>query len=106
MCQVLYSSKLYLGLDSGLMHLAVAYGKPTFSIFGASSYELFGYEKFNSLVHKVEINSLNCYPCNGYSRRNKLRVKNPKDCPDNICLINKKPDEVADSFIRFYNELK
>jgi ADP-heptose:LPS heptosyltransferase len=106
MCELLLNSKIYIGLDSGLMHLAVAYDKPTFSIFGASSYEFVGYEKFDPHHHKVVYNPLYCWPCQRFSKQNRIRVNNPKDCPDILCLKNIKPDKVTDSFIRFYDALK
>lgn len=105
MCNILYFAKLYIGLDSGVMHLAAAYDIPTFSIFGASSYNYFGYEKFKD-IHKVIYNPINCWPCLGYKYTNRSKVKSPKDCPDIICLNNKKPDEVTSSFIRFYHALR
>ncbi|MGE5357344.1 MAG: glycosyltransferase family 9 protein [Deltaproteobacteria bacterium] len=103
--KLLFFSKIYLGLDSGFMHLAVAYGIPTFSVFGSSSYDLFGYEKFDPFKNRVIFNSLPCWPCSGYSKRNIKKVKNPKDCPDVECLIKLKPDKVFDHFIWFYKEL-
>lgn len=106
MCNILYFSKLYVGLDSGLMHLAVAYGIPTFSIFGASSYHFVGYEKFDSKKHKVIYNPIKCWPCHGFSKTNKTRVKNPNNCPDLECLIDIKPEKVINEFKGYYSKIQ
>lgn len=100
--KILYYSKMYLGLDSGFMHLAVAYGLPTFSIFGASSYEFVGYEKFDNIKHKVVYNPLNCWPCHGFSKTNKIKVKNPKDCSEIKCLNSLKSEMIFIMFKNFY----
>ena len=104
MCSTLYHSKIYIGLDSGLMHLAVAYGIPSFSIFGASSYHFVGYEKFDNKKHKVIYNPISCWPCHGFSQTNKSRVSNPGKCPDFMCLTGIKPDFVFKEFLSFIIE--
>lgn len=104
MCSIIYHSKFYIGLDSGLMHLAVGYNIPTFSIFGASSYNCFGYEKF-STNHKVIFNMISCWPCLGYNFTNKLKVNNPKDCDDHECLNLISPNFVFNEFQVFYQKL-
>jgi ADP-heptose:LPS heptosyltransferase len=105
MCELLLNSKMYIGLDSGLMHLAVAYGIPTFSVFGASSFEFVGYEKFDNKNHKVVYNPIHCWPCHGFSKTNRSKVKKPSDCVDIECLLKLKPDKVFEEFIRFYEGL-
>ena len=42
----------YIGLDSGLMHIAVALQKKTLAIFGASNEKLYGYESLDPRNHK------------------------------------------------------
>lgn len=103
MCSILYHSKFYIGLDSGLMHLAVAYNIPTFSIFGASSYHFVGYDKFDNKKHKVIYNPISCWPCHGFSQTNRLKVKKPSDCQDFSCLKGLEPDKVFLLFLNFYN---
>jgi ADP-heptose:LPS heptosyltransferase len=103
MCNILYFSKLYIGLDSGLMHLAVAYGIPTFSIFGASSYHFVGYEKFDNKKHKVIYNPINCWPCHGFSKTNTNRLTNPGQCPDFQCINGISPEKVFSAFSDFFS---
>ena len=97
-CALLFYSKIYIGLDSGFMHLAAAYNIPSFSIFGASSFFLFGYQQFNPDFHRTIVNSINCWPCLGYKNKNISRVKNPADCPDQKCITELKPSVVFANF--------
>lgn len=100
-CRLLYFSKFYIGLDSGFMHLAVAYGIPTFSIFGASSYDYFGYQKFSN-KHKVIFNPVKCWPCLGYANIFSLKNKNYKNCQDFACLRGLSPNTVFSLFENFH----
>lgn len=103
-CNLLYFSKFYIGLDSGFMHLAVAYSLPTFSIFGASSIDYFGYGKFSKL-HKVIYSKVDCWPCLGYKFVNNSKVKNPKLCQEHVCLENIKPELAIIEFIEFFTNV-
>ncbi|MEZ4907352.1 MAG: glycosyltransferase family 9 protein [Saprospiraceae bacterium] len=105
-CSILYHSQFYIGLDSGFMHLAVAYGIPTFSIFGASSVEFVGYEKFDNLIHKVIYNPLYCWPCHGFSQTNKSKVTNPKNCEDISCIRGISVDNAYNNFVEYIKILK
>lgn len=99
--QIINSSRFYIGLDSGLMHLAVAFNKPTFTIWGGSSYKLYGYNQFNDVKHLDMYLDVDCSPCNAWIGANTSRVKNPIDCPDNKCIINIKPKWLFESFNKF-----
>jgi heptosyltransferase-2 len=83
--ELIHNSKFYLGLDSGLMHLAMAFNKPTFTIWGASNKILYGYE-WKGLQHKALSLNLPCAPCSAWINANTQRVTNPLDCPDFKCL--------------------
>lgn len=83
--QLIHQSLFFIGLDGGLMHLAVALGKPTFTIWGGSSTVLYGYEQFSS-KHKCVSLHLPCGPCNAWIAPNASRVANPNQCPDFACL--------------------
>ena len=102
---VVRASQFYLGIDSGLMHLAVCFGKPTFSIWGGSDFNLFGYEKINPERHRVIYSPTSCRPCNSWIAPNTSRVKAPLDCPDFICLQQLSPQSVLDSFRQFAENL-
>lgn len=99
--QIINLSRFYIGLDSGLMHLAVAYNKPTFTIWGGSSYKLFGYNQFYDVKHLDVYSDVDCSPCNAWIGANTSRVKNPIDCPDNKCIRNIKPKWLLELFNKF-----
>lgn len=98
---ILKHSDLYVGLDSGFMHLAVAFGIPTFTIFGASSENMYGYQKFESQKHRIIVEELSCRSCNIWIGNNTTKVDNPNNCPDFECLNKLKPEIVFNEFIKF-----
>lgn len=98
-------AEIFIGLDGGLMHIAAASGKPTFTLWGASDFNLYGYEKINPLRHRVIYKEISCRPCNSWINPNTTRVKKPIDCPDYICMQNLKPDFVFSEFQVFYDKL-
>jgi len=84
---VIKNTNCFIGSDSGIMHLAVALGLPTFTIWGASNQYLYSYQKFNSKKHIVLFNeNINCRPCNSWINQNNSRVQNVNDCPDFKCI--------------------
>lgn len=83
--EVIYHSKYYIGLDSGLMHIAVALNKPTFTIWGASNPKLYGYDWIGA-EHKIVSLNLSCTPCSSWLNANTSRVLNPAQCPDFKCI--------------------
>lgn len=83
--EIIYYSKFYIGLDSGLMHIAVALNKPTFTIWGASNPKLYGYDWMGE-KHKVISLNLPCSPCSSWLNANATRVSNPNQCPDFKCI--------------------
>jgi ADP-heptose:LPS heptosyltransferase len=98
-------ASFYIGLDSAFMHLAFIFGKPTFSIWGASSPTLYGYQWYNAQQHHIVSKHLNCAPCNAWHGANKSRVTNPKDCPDFICIKTLSPETVIAAFEVFAKEI-
>jgi ADP-heptose:LPS heptosyltransferase len=102
---ILYNSDIYIGLDSGFMHLAVAYGIPTFTILGGSSEDFIGYHKFDK-KHFVIHSDLSCRSCHAWIGANASRVNNPNNCPDIKCLIDLLPEIVFEKFELFVNNIK
>lgn len=94
---LLNASTVYLGVDSGLMHMAVSLGKPTVSIWGASDPILFGYNTLDGNRHKVVRNRLFCQPCNAWIAPNTERVSDPLRCPDFKCIRSIAPATVMDA---------
>ncbi len=83
--EIIYHSTYYIGLDSGLMHIAVALNKPTFTIWGASNPKLYGYD-WKGKKHKIISLNLSCSPCSSWLNANTSRVLNPSQCPDFKCI--------------------
>jgi ADP-heptose:LPS heptosyltransferase len=83
--EIMHRAQFYIGLDSGLMHIAVALNKPTFTIWGASSHTLYGYAWMGK-QHKIVSLNLNCSPCSAWINPNRSRVSNPLNCPDFKCI--------------------
>ena len=79
-------SKGYIGLDSGIMHMAVALKKKTLTLFGASNEKLYGYSKLDEINHRVIATSLSCRPCAAWKNANTSRVSDPGSCPDFACM--------------------
>lgn len=78
-------SHLYLGNDSGPLHLAEACGLPHISFFGPESPDVYGHPGKNNTIF---YSNLPCSPC--------LNVYTNKDtrCQNNLCLKRITPDQV------------
>jgi ADP-heptose:LPS heptosyltransferase len=98
---VINQSKLFIGLDGGLLHAAVALGKPSFSLWGPSNPVLYGYAALNPVKHKVLSLHLACSPCSAWINPNTSRVLHPDACPDRKCLTALLPDGVFAEFTTF-----
>lgn len=75
---LLRRSRLFIGNDSGPLHLAAATGIPTVSFFGPETPERYGPR---GSAHAVLYKGIPCSPC--------LNVYNSKDnsfCRDNVCM--------------------
>jgi ADP-heptose:LPS heptosyltransferase len=83
--EIVFHSAFYIGLDSGIMHMAVALNKPTFTLWGASNPALYGYAWLGE-KHKVVTLNLPCAPCSAWIGRNNSRVDDPLKCPDFKCI--------------------
>ena len=100
--EIIYQSQFYIGLDSGLMHIAVALNKPTFTIWGASNPTLYGYGWMGN-KHKIVSLNLECAPCSSWLNTNTSRVKNPTLCPDFKCIKDISIDKVTKELDVFLN---
>ena len=99
-------SKLYLGLDSGLMHIAANMGIPTVSIWGPSSIADYGYEDGYLGSRHLSISSnLPCSPCLSPYKSNTIRVTSPSKCPDKYCLSNLSAKDVAPQVLNFFKSV-
>ena len=76
--RLLQRARLFIGNDSGPLHLAAAAGVPTVSFFGPESPAMYGPR---GSAHTVLYRGIACSPC--------LNVHNSKDnsaCRNNVCL--------------------
>jgi heptosyltransferase-1 len=69
-------SHLYIGVDSGAMHVAAAFGVPVVALFGPSNPRWIG--PYGQERGIVQVN-LPCAPCN------------KRDCPDKSCMLKITP---------------
>lgn len=93
---IIKKSEFFLGLDGGLMHLAVSLGKSTITLWGPSDFKLYGYEHINPGKHKVIFRDIFCRPCNSWINPNRVRVDDPRACPDSACMQFLDPQKVID----------
>ncbi len=97
------SAKGYIGLDSGIMHMAVALQKKTVTLFGASDEKLYGYAQLDNAHHLVITSSISCRPCAAWKNANTSRVADPMQCPDFACLTGISEATVYDSIVAHFN---
>ncbi|MHB8543390.1 MAG: glycosyltransferase family 9 protein [Leptospirales bacterium] len=76
-------TRLYIGNDSGPLHLAVLSGVPTISIFGSSNPERTGPFGFG-VDHIVLRDPIECSPCGDFKT----------DCSHQSCLVGVTPERV------------
>ncbi|MGZ3863756.1 MAG: glycosyltransferase family 9 protein [Bacteroidia bacterium] len=102
---ILARSDFFIGLDGGLMHLAVALNKPSFTLWGPSNENLYGYENFNDRLHKCMHLFLTCRSCSAWINPNHTRVQAPELCPDQACLHDLLPETVFDQLKQYVTSL-
>ena len=82
--------------DTGLMHIASAFGKKLFVLFGSSS-PLFGFLPYHSPYDLFEVEGLHCKPCSHIGRDH---------CPRSHfrCMNNLLPIPIAERIIRYFDQ--
>ena len=78
--------------DGGPLHIAVALGIRTVSIFGPVDEKVYGPYPINGRHKVIRVTGLSCRPCYG-------RFKLPKCEYDNRCLVDIGPEKVADACV-------
>lgn len=102
---ILSRAQMFVGLDGGLMHLAVGLGKPTFIIWGGSNPILYGYEQMDPRRHRDVSSKPFCGPCESWIAPNQTRTIIPRECPDFCCLHSLTPQMVVDAFASFHTSM-
>ncbi len=103
--QVIGNSLVFIGLDGGPMHIAVSQRIPTFTIWGGSNYNMYGYQNINAENHKIVFNKLPCHPCNSWINPNTSKVTDPNKCPDFECLNSITPEFAFSELEPFVNPI-
>jgi ADP-heptose:LPS heptosyltransferase len=87
---LLERARLFVGNDSGTLHLAAAAGTPTVAIFGPSNHLAWGPYPPGSAHHAIVREPLACSPCiyRGHA------LGTPQGCPARTCLDLVEPDQV------------
>lgn len=96
----------FIGLDGGPLHIAAAFGKPTFTIWGPSNPRLYGYKQYDESKHFEFKLQLDCQPCSAWINPNVSRVTAPQNCPDYNCMGLVTADMVWEEYGNFINRLK
>ena len=71
LCSIIRKARLFVGIDSGIMHLASSIDIPVVGLFGPTDPQYVGPQNNRSIVVRKE--DLDCLPCH-------LRSCKPRDC--------------------------
>src|SRR5207245_389575 len=88
---VLSHCRLFVGNDSGVMHLATAVGGPVVAVFGLSNHRAWG--PYPPAEHQVVRLDLACSPC--FYRGDTLGDRD--GCPPRWCLTELEPNLVIEA---------
>lgn len=88
---LLSRADMYIGGDTGMMHLAALAGKPVLAIFGPTDHKING--PYGS-IHRIIRKELPCSPC-----------KN-KDCKERRCLGEITVEEVFESVLEMHTKAR
>ncbi|MBM2810621.1 MAG: glycosyltransferase family 9 protein [Chloroflexi bacterium] len=86
---VLKGCRLFVGNDSGVMHVAATVGVPVVAVFGLSNHRAWG--PYPPLRHRVLRLDLPCSPCMYVGHG----LGTPRGCPPRTCLEELSPDLVT-----------
>ncbi len=93
--------------DTGLMHVAGAYGKPTMSIFSyTNGYNIAKYYQSVNVVQKhIKDKTSSCGPCNNYHNCTESDNPNSKPCMTTIGpeMLQKGWDKLRENYAKYIN---
>lgn len=86
---LLHGCRLFVGNDSGVMHIAATVGVPVVAVFGLSNHRAWG--PYPPEKHRVVRLDLPCSPClyTGHG------LGTPEGCPPRTCLTDLTPEQVV-----------
>jgi len=101
---IIKKSDFFLGLDSGLMHLAYYYSVPTFTVWGPTDNIAYGYK--NDPKHYQYTLQKKCSPCESPIR---IPIQplytDPRECPTKNCLSDISPVDLSSRLFSFLEEI-
>ncbi|HEY64533.1 MAG TPA: glycosyltransferase family 9 protein [Caldilineae bacterium] len=97
---VLRRSRLFLGADSGVMHLAAAVGVPVVAIFGPSNHRAWAPWTPPERVRIVRL-GIPCSPCSYIG----TRVGSREGCPQRVCMADLMPEPVIEAVLDLWGEV-
>ena len=97
---------LFMGADSGLMHLAAALGTPTLTLWGPSDPTLYSWKQIDPVNHAVITAAPECGPCNSWLNPNTSRVSDPLKCPDYRCMKDISVEQVHEALTKHWKQLQ
>ncbi|GIV35597.1 MAG: hypothetical protein KatS3mg031_3132 [Chitinophagales bacterium] len=83
---VVKNAVMYIGLDSGTMHLAAMLGIPTFTLWGPTNPLELGYGHIFPARCTDVFNNLPCHPCLSNYSPNRSHVDHPSKCNHQSCI--------------------
>ena len=98
-------AEMHLGGDSFLMHLAGCVQTPTFTVWGGSDPNMYGWNRFAPARHGMAYTAEPCAPCSRWLDPNTSRVTDPAECPDFRCLRGFTSQGLFDSIRQFRTTL-
>ncbi len=103
--ELLAGAELHLGGDSFLMHLSGCVGTPSFTVWGGSDPDFYGWNRIAPHRHGMLYARPSCGPCSRWLEPNRTRVSDPAKCPDFRCLTGFTADDVFEAIVEFRNNL-
>ncbi|MCD6291778.1 MAG: glycosyltransferase family 9 protein [Anaerolineae bacterium] len=95
---VLRRGSLFIGVDSGVMHLAAAVGIPIVAIFGPSNHRAWAPWAPSQRVRIVRL-GIPCSPCSYIG----TRVGARDGCPQRLCMTGLTPETVVEAALELWN---
>ena len=101
---IIEQCSLFIGPDSALMHLAAVLDKPSFTLWGATDFKVFGYQAIAPEKHRVAYQDLSCRPCSVWINPNTSRYPNAEACPDHRCMKELKAADLLSDCLAFIHQ--
>jgi len=103
--KIIRESDYFIGLDSGLMHIAYCYGVPSVTVWGPTDHLAYGYSEIDPLRHRIVTLNLPCSPCESPLRHPLVRrYPDPIACKSRECMRWTTPDLIVKKCIDLFDQ--